>query len=112
MKKKMLTGDISVGNVLDFCREDTSGIDTAVPQTWLDEVRKLGIRDQFVWSYQDKDGNTMCGRPISIGDLVLDEITHGRAVLVTADEYARIRNKDKRQDEQTKKERAERRRQC
>ena len=94
MKKKTLTGDISVGDILNFCREDNTGIDTAVPQTWLDEVRKLGIRDQFVWSYQEKDGNSMAGRPISIGDLVLDEITHGRAVLVTADEYTRLRSKD------------------
>ena len=94
MKKRVLFGQISVGDILNFCRKDSTGIDTAVPQPWLDKVRILGIKDQFVWSYQEKDGNTMFGKPISIGDLVLDEIVHGRAVLLLADEYTRLRNKD------------------
>ena len=93
MKKKMLTGDISVGDILNFCRKDSTGIDTAVPQPWLDEVRKLGIRDQFVWSYQEKDGNPMTGRPVSIGDLVLEEIVIGRAHLISAEEYTKLRNR-------------------
>lgn len=91
-KKKVLTGQISVGDILEFCREDTSGIDYAVPQPWLDEVQNLGIKTNFVWSYQEKDGNPMSGRPVSIGELILDEIVHGRAYLVSTEEYFRLRS--------------------
>jgi len=91
-KKRILFGRISVGDVLEFCRNDTTGIDYAVPEPWLDEVRKLGVRDQFVWSYQEKDNCPMTGRPISIGSLVLDEIAHGRACLISAEEYNKLRS--------------------
>jgi len=84
----MLAGDhVTIGDVVKFCRGDDTGIDFAVPQPWLDEVRKLGIKTNFVYSYQEKDGQPMFGTPVAPGDMLLHEISEGRTVVLKTEEY-------------------------
>ena len=58
----MLCGDgITAGDIVKLCLKEDTGVDYAVPQPWLDQVRRLDIKTRFVWSYRKKDGNTTFG---------------------------------------------------
>lgn len=86
----MLGGEqhVTKGDVVKFCRGTDNGIDYAVPQPWLDKVRGLGIYTTFVWSYVSEDDNKpMYGHPVAIGDMILDELHSGNAVLLKTEEY-------------------------
>jgi len=82
----------SAGDIVKFCLGDDTGVDFAVPQPWLDEVRRLNIKSRFVWSYRRKDGNTTFGHPVSLGDMLLDKIIEDDLVVIPAEEYYKLRN--------------------
>jgi hypothetical protein len=74
-------------DIVKFCRGNDNGIDYAVPQPWLDDVRKLGIKTKFVYSYQEEDGAKTFGTPVAPGDMLLHEISEGRTVVLKTEEY-------------------------
>lgn len=78
-------------DIVKFCRGNDNGIDYAVPEPWLDDVRKLGIKTKFVYSYQEQDGATTFGQPVPPGDMLLEKIFDGSAVVMTAEEYEGLR---------------------
>lgn len=54
----------------EWCELDKN-VDTAIPQSWFDEVEALGINPRgFVWSYKDKS----FGEPIKVNDVFLDKL--------------------------------------
>ncbi len=81
---------VTAGDIVKLCLKDDTGVDYAVPQPWLDEVTKLGIKTKFVWSYRRKDGITTYGHPVALGDMVLDGIADGKLVLMTTEEYTKL----------------------
>jgi len=46
--------------------------DWAVPQGWLDEVTKLGVKAQFVWDYSDEKRSW--GVPVAIREMAFEEL--------------------------------------
>ncbi|MCP1393273.1 MAG: hypothetical protein J5I35_11050 [Methanothrix harundinacea] len=84
---------VTAGDVVRFCRgEDFKGIDLAVPQSWFEDMRRLNILSQFVYSYQEVDGSPTFGRPVSLGDMLLQEVSEGRAVVLKAVDYYALRD--------------------
>lgn len=84
---------VTAGDVVRFCRgDDFKGIDFAVPQSWFDDMRRLNILSTFVFSYQEKDGAPTFGRPVSLGDMLLQEVAPGRAVVLKAVDYYALRD--------------------
>jgi hypothetical protein len=53
------------GELMEIVFEgDSNGVDTAVPQSWSDKIRELGIDPApFVWSYKK---NKIWGEPVNL----------------------------------------------
>lgn len=87
----MIGGEhVTAEDIVAFCRNNQNGIDFAVPQPWLDKVRELGIKEMFVYSYQEQDGSPTWGQPVGLGEMLLKEVAEGRAIVLTTDEYAKL----------------------
>ena len=66
----------------------SSRVDTAIPQSLSDELRRLQVDAwQFMYSYEKRDGKTCFGRPISLGELMVELLLGGKYAMVPLQKY-------------------------
>ncbi len=76
-KVKIGMRNMSKGELMKLAYgENYTGVDSAVPQGWLDKMNKMCNMNMFFWvySYNDEDepaGKTIFGKPINLAEKIL-----------------------------------------